>query len=161
VWLQPTGTVDLLGATSEFGNGVAGFALYGSFAGGTIWQLLFFVLVTTFFVTSADSSTLALGMLTTGGKRSPSNLNRAFWGVLQGLIASVLVVVGGASALRSSVIVTGAPFAIICLVAMIGFVRWLRIKHDSVAADRPAAPREDRTPTDETLLDDAVSSDGD
>jgi glycine betaine transporter len=161
VWLQHTGTVDLLGATSEFGNGVAGFALYGSFAGGTIWQLLFFVLVTTFFVTSADSSTLALGMLTTGGKRSPSNLNRAFWGVLQGLIASVLVVVGGASALRSSVIVTGAPFAIICLVAMIGFVRWLRIKHDSVAADRPAATREDRTPTDETLLDDAVSSDGD
>ena len=161
VWLQHTGTVDLLGATSEFGNGVAGFALYGSFAGGTIWQLLFFVLVTTFFVTSADSSTLALGMLTTGGKRSPSNLNRAFWGVLQGLIASVLVVVGGASALRSSVIVTGAPFAIICLIAMIGFVRWLRIKHDSVAADRPAAPREDRTPTDETLLDDAVSSDGD
>jgi glycine betaine transporter len=161
VWLQHTGAVDLLGATSEFGNGVAGFALFGSFPGGTVWQLLFFVLVTTFFVTSADSSTLALGMLTTGGKRSPSNLNRVFWGVLQGVIASVLVVVGGAAALRSSVIVTGAPFAIVCLVAMIGFVRWLRVEHGSTAAtDEPTAPRDDRRSTDETPLNESVASDG-
>ncbi|CAI49885.1 compatible solute transport protein (probable substrate choline/glycine betaine) [Natronomonas pharaonis DSM 2160] len=125
VWLHHLGVVDLLGPVGEFGNGIAGFVLFGSFTGGAVWQLLFFVLVTTFFVTSADSSTLALGMLTTGGERAPSKANRAFWGVLQGVIASVLVVVGGATALRSSVIVTGAPFAVVCLVALAGFVYWL------------------------------------
>ena len=125
VWLQHRGTADLLGATTEFGNGVAGFALFEAFPGGGLWQALFFVLVTTFFVTSADSSTLAVGMLTTGGKRDPSALNRIFWGLTQGVIAAVLVVVGGAAALRSSVIVTGAPFAIVCLVALGSFVWWL------------------------------------
>ena len=78
-------------------------------------------------------------MLTTGGKRDPSGLNRAFWGVAQGLIAAVLVVVGGAAALRSSVIVTGAPFAVICLVSMGSFVRWLR-RRESVG-DEPATSR--------------------
>ena len=145
VWLQHTGAVDLLTATETFGDGVAGFALFDAFPGGAVWQALFFILVTTFFVTSADSSTLALGMLTTGGKRSPSPLNRTFWGSAQGLIAAVLVVVGGASALRSSVIVTGAPFAIVCIVAFIGFLRWLRSstpppEHLNTSADAPASP---------------------
>jgi glycine betaine transporter len=93
--------------------------------------------VTTFFLTSADSSTLAVGMLTTGGSRDPSGANRVFWGALQGAIASVLVVVGGATALRSSVIVTGAPFALVCLVAMGGFLRWLSASAEPAASDDP------------------------
>ncbi len=125
IWLQHTGAVDILDAVATFDSGVSGYVLFGALPGGTLWQLLFLVLVTTFFVTSADSSTLALGMLTTGGRRRPSSLNRIFWGVLQGVIASVLVVVGGATALRSSVIVTGAPFAIVCLFAFAGFIWWL------------------------------------
>jgi len=126
--LQDSGAVDVLGAVSTFDDGVSGYVLFGAFPGGELWQLLFLILVTTFFLTSADSSTLAVGMLTTGGKRDPSGVNRVFWGVLQGAIASVLVVVGGATALRSSVIVTGAPFAVVCLVAMGGFLRWL-VRH--------------------------------
>ncbi len=139
--LQDAGTVDVLGAVGEFGDGVSGYVIFGAFPGGEVWQLLFLVLVTTFFLTSADSSTLAVGMLTTGGRREPSGANRVFWGVLQGAIASVLVVVGGATALRSSVIVTGAPFAVICLVAMVGFVRWLSRSEEPVPADRPATDR--------------------
>jgi len=128
VWFQHTGVVDIIGPMSAIGDGVSGYVLFGALPGGGLWQALFFVLVTTFFVTSADSSTLALGMLTTGGRRAPSSLNRIFWGVLQGIIASILVVVGGATALRSSVIVTGAPFAIVCLVSMGGFIWWLAHK---------------------------------
>ena len=136
--LQDSGAVDVLGAVGEFGDGVSGYVIFGAFPGGELWQLLFLVLVTTFFLTSADSSTLAVGMLTTGGRRAPSGANRVFWGVLQGAIASVLVVVGGATALRSSVIVTGAPFAVVCLVAMGGFVRWLSQSAEPVSADQPA-----------------------
>jgi len=136
IQLQNAGVVDILGAVGEFGDGVSGYVLFGAFPGGELWQPLFLVLVTTFFITSADSSTLAVGMLTAKGTREPSGANRVFWGVLQGAIASVLVVVGGATALRSSVIVTGAPFAVVCLVAMGGFVRWLS------QADAPAPTRD-------------------
>nr|WP_239640845.1 BCCT family transporter [Haloferax sulfurifontis] len=37
---------------------------------------MFLFLVVNFFITSADSSTLVLGMLTTGGKQHPSTVNR-------------------------------------------------------------------------------------
>ena len=128
MWLQHSGAVDLLGPIGEFGNGVAGYVLFQSFPLGDLWGVLFLVLVITFFATSADSSTLAVAFLTTGGKENPSSLNRAFWGVLQGTIASVLVVLGGASALRSSVIITGAPFAIVCLLSFVLFL--LRLGRD-------------------------------
>ena len=135
MWLQQTGTADILGAVSEFGNGVAGYALFGALPLGELWQPLFLVLVVTFFATSADSSTLAVAMLTTGGKENPSSLNRVFWGVLQGVIASILVVLGGASALRSSVIITGAPFAVVCLLSLFVFLRELGRDHTSLVFD--------------------------
>ncbi len=48
---------------------------------------------------SADSSTLVLGMLTTGGEAAqPATVNRVIWGALMGGLASLLIV-GGVSAL--------------------------------------------------------------
>ena len=135
MWLQQAGVVDILGAVSEYGDGVAGYALFGSLPLGALWQPLFLILVVTFFATSADSSTLAVAMLTTGGKENPSSLNRLFWGVLQGLIASILVVLGGASALRSSVIITGAPFALVCVLSLFIFLRELGSNHGSLIFD--------------------------
>jgi len=131
VWFQHNGVVDILGPINEFGNGVSGYVLFGAFPLGELWMAIFFVLVVTFFATSADSSTLAVAMLTTGGKANPSRINRLFWGVLQGIIASILVVLGGASALRSSVIITGAPFAVVCLASILVFTRQLGKEHGS------------------------------
>ncbi|MBX0297085.1 BCCT family transporter [Haloarcula nitratireducens] len=135
MWLQQAGVVDILGAVSQYGDGVAGYALFGALPLGVLWQPLFLILVVTFFATSADSSTLAVAMLTTGGKENPSSLNRLFWGVLQGLIASILVVLGGASALRSSVIITGAPFAIVCVLSLFVFMRELGSDHGAMIFD--------------------------
>lgn len=146
MWLQHSGVADILGPVNEFGNGVAGYALFGALPLGELWSLLFLVLVVTFFATSADSSTLAVAMLTTGGKRRPSRLNRLFWGVLQGVIASVLVVLGGASALRSSVIVTGAPFTVVCLAAFGLFVVRLGRDTDSLVFSSGPADTDDRQP---------------
>jgi len=129
MWLQNSGAVDILTAVDQFGNGVAGYVLFESFVLGDLWGAIFLILVITFFATSADSSTLAVAFLTTGGKEDPSSINRIFWGVLQGIIASILIVLGGADALRSSVIVTGAPFAIICVAAFLFFL--VRIGKDS------------------------------
>ena len=135
MWMQFAGVADILGAVGEFGDGVAGYALFGALPLGALWQPLFLILVVTFFATSADSSTLAVAMLTTGGRENPSSINRVFWGILQGLIASILVVLGGASALRSSVIITGAPFAIVCVVSFVLFMRQLSDDHGHVLFD--------------------------
>jgi len=149
VWLQHSGAAELLGPIGEFGDGVAGFVLFDALPLGELWMALFFILVVTFFATSADSSTLAVGMLTTGGKANPSRINRLFWGVLQGIIASILVVLGGASALRSSVIITGAPFAVVCLLSIFVFVRKLGKEHGSRLFQKDATwVRQPDRPTD-------------
>lgn len=129
MWLQLNGIADIAGPVSQFGNGVAGYALFGALPLGNLWSALFMVLVVTFFATSADSSTLSVAMLTTGGEEEPSSLNRLFWGVMQGVVAAILVVLGGASALRSSVIITGAPFAVICIAAFVLFL--IRLGRDT------------------------------
>jgi choline/carnitine/betaine transport len=124
VIMQNSGTADILGPVTEYSEAVSGYVLFGSLPlVGSLLLFGFLVLVTTFFVTSADSSTLAVSMMTTGGKEHPSSINRVFWAVLQGLVASILMVVGGVNALQSAAIITGAPFALVCLVATLGLIR--------------------------------------
>lgn len=128
---QHTGIADILGPVNEYGEAVSGYVLFGAFEFGglpldTVLLFGFLVLVSTFFITSADSSTLAVSMMTTGGKEEPSAINRVFWGVLQGAVASILMVIGGVSALQSAAIITGGPFAIVCLIAVIGLMKPFR-----------------------------------
>jgi glycine betaine transporter len=134
VWLQHTGAVNALGPINNpnLGSAVSGYILYGALPLGQLFLLGFLVLVTTFFVTSADSSTLAVSMMTTGGKEHPSSINRIFWALLQGTVASILMVIGGADALQAAAITTGGPFLIVCSVAVIGLIRTFQDEHGSV-----------------------------
>ena len=98
-------------------------------------MIAFMILVTTFFITSADSSTLAVSMMTTGGKARPSTINRIFWGVVLGLTAAILMIIGGeggAEALQQAVVITGAPFAFVCFLAMLGLAKQFSATHGRV-----------------------------
>ena len=123
VWAQHNGVTDILGPVGEHGAPVAGFALFEAFPLGSVFMIAFMILVTTFFITSADSSTLAVSMMTTGGKASPSSINRVFWGVVLGMTAAILMILGGVDALQSAAIITGGPFAFVCLFALLGLAR--------------------------------------
>ncbi|MXV61235.1 BCCT family transporter [Natronorubrum sp. JWXQ-INN-674] len=136
VWAQHEGVADFSAVMAgEAGAEVSGFILFDalslSIAGvsipiGSVLILGFLVLVTTFFITSADSSTLAVSMMTTGGKERPSNINRIFWGVVLGMTAAILMILGGdqgTGALQQAVVITGAPFAIVCFLALLCLVK--------------------------------------
>jgi choline/carnitine/betaine transport len=123
VYNHHNGIADFGGVIAgDLGAEVSGFILFETFPLGSVFMLAFMVLVTTFFITSADSSTLAVSMMTTGGKAEPSNINRVFWGVVLGMTAAILMTLGGVSALQSAAIITGAPFAFVCLIAMFGLI---------------------------------------
>ncbi|QRV17823.1 BCCT family transporter [Haloterrigena salifodinae] len=119
IWLQRSGRANLLEEISAHGIAISGFPIFNALPLGPLLGGLFPVLITTFFLTSADSSTLALGMLTTGGKESPSSLNRIIWGTLTGILASLLIVGGGVPALRSLAILSGLPFVAIAMLAIV------------------------------------------
>ncbi|AHG01214.1 BCCT transporter (plasmid) [Halostagnicola larsenii XH-48] len=114
---------------------ISGFILFDAFPLGTVFMIAFMILVTTFFITSADSSTLAVSMMTTGGKASPSTINRVFWGVVLGMTAAILMIIGGeggTTALQNAVIITGAPFAFVCFLAMLSLIKDFASSHGRV-----------------------------
>lgn len=93
------------------------------------------LLVVTFFVTSSDSGSLVVDILTSGGGKVASPLwQRIFWAVLEGLVATALLIAGGLVALRTAAIASALPFMIIMVLMCWGLLRALR-------ADQVKEPR--------------------
>ncbi|MFS4439436.1 BCCT family transporter [Paracoccaceae bacterium GXU_MW_L88] len=74
------------------------------------------ILALIFFVTSSDSGSLVVDTITAGGKTDAPRAQRIFWCTVEGLIAIVLLIGGGLSALQAGVTATGIPFSIVMLV---------------------------------------------
>lgn len=93
---------------------------------GTILAFVALLLIITFFITSADSATFVLGMLSSDGSLDPSNRVKITWGILQSTIAVVLLLSGGLEGLQSASIVAALPFAIIMVFMCFSLLRALR-----------------------------------
>ena len=110
------GNGQALATYNEVGQTVAMFALLEQFPLGVVSGLIATLLVITFFVTSSDSGSLVIDHLTSGGKHDVPRTQRIFWAVTEGLVASILLIGGGLTALQTAAITTGLPFAfILCL----------------------------------------------
>ena len=83
------------------------------------------ILVVIFFVTSADSGTLVVDIIASGGKVNCPTAQRVFWCAFEGLVAIALILGGGVDALQAMVVCTGFPFAIVLLVASAALVKGL------------------------------------
>lgn len=86
------------------------------------------ILIITFFVTSSDSGSLVVDSLASGGVINTPVWQRVFWATLEGVVASVLLLAGGLSALQTASIASALPFAIIMLIAAFGMWRALIIE---------------------------------
>ena len=84
------------------------------------------LLVTVFFVTSSDSGSLVVDAIAAGGETQTGGAQRVFWCVLEGLIASVLLVAGGLGALQSATIATALPFSLIMLLLVLALFKGMR-----------------------------------
>jgi glycine betaine transporter len=81
------------------------------------------MLISTFFITSADSATFVLGMQTTEGSMNPSNFIKISWGLILSASAIVLMASGGLQALQTAIIVSAFPLTIILIVMSVGIVK--------------------------------------
>jgi len=100
------GTVDLQGAL---------FALLQQVPGSTIVSIGAIVLLAIFFVTSADSGALVMGMIATGGKPEPKRWIRTFFVAVTALLAIALLLSGGLTALQTAAITIALPFSVVML----------------------------------------------
>ena len=84
------------------------------------------VLVLVFFVTSGDSATLVLGMMSTGGNENPPPRVKVIWGVLVAGIAISLLLAGGVKAVQTATIVFALPFTAVILLMAVALWRGVR-----------------------------------
>ena len=85
------------------------------------------LLVIMFFVTSADSGSLVVDMLTSGKQQGSPVWQRVFWAILQGVIAAVLLLAGGLAALQSATLAMALPFTMIMILMCWGLFIAMRL----------------------------------
>ncbi len=94
---------------------VALFLLFENFPFAEVTSGLAVLVIITFFVTSSDSGSMVIDIITAGGNPDPPLLQRLFWAILEGVVAATLLVGGGLVALQTAAIATGLPFAAVLL----------------------------------------------
>ncbi|PKL56371.1 MAG: glycine/betaine ABC transporter permease, partial [Methanomicrobiales archaeon HGW-Methanomicrobiales-6] len=68
-----------------------------------------------FFITSADSATVVLGSLTSGGGLVVPNYKKVVWGLSLSAVAIVLLLTGGLDALQVMAITAAFPFMLVMI----------------------------------------------
>jgi choline/carnitine/betaine transport len=87
---------------------------------------LIILVLAIFFITSADSASVVMGMLSTRGHLEPGRWVVVFWGLVMSGIAVVMLLLGDATALaglQQLVIVTAVPFALVMLLIIVAWIR--------------------------------------
>lgn len=116
--LNADGEVDLQGALFQMLEYVPGTQVV------TIGVIL---LIGIFFITSADSGALVMGMIATGGQQNPKRWIRTFFVLITAALAIALLLAGGLTALQTAAITIALPFSIvmllICWSTMVAFIR--------------------------------------
>jgi len=111
----------------ETDTSVALFQFFEHLPFTAITSVVATLLVITFFVTSSDSGSLVVDMLTSGGSDESPVWQRIFWSITEGLIAAVLLVVGGLGALQTATIASALPFTCVMILICWGLIRALRM----------------------------------
>ncbi|WP_439886874.1 BCCT family transporter [Pseudomonas sp. MBLB4123] len=101
------------------------FSMLGQLPLTEISSFIGIVLVIVFFVTSSDSGSLVIDTITAGGKVNAPVPQRAFWAILEGVVAIALLLGGGLVALQAMAVSTGLPFTIVLLVGCVSIVKGL------------------------------------
>ncbi len=102
------------------------FVVMDQYPMGSMISMVTVVLLTTFFVTSADSATFVLGMMSQNGDLNPTTQRRVIWGIIQSALALALMLAGGLGMLQTASIAAAFPFAFIMIFAMVSLVKALK-----------------------------------
>ena len=101
------------------------FAMLEALPLAQITSFIAIILVVVFFVTSSDSGSLVIDVISAGGKVDAPTPQRVFWCTFEGLVAIALLLGGGLVSLQAMAVSTGFPFTIVLLVATVAVIKGL------------------------------------
>ncbi|MBT2636992.1 BCCT family transporter [Bacillus sp. ISL-39] len=93
---------------------------------GKVLSITGLLLITIFFITSADSATYVLSILSSRGTLNPKKYVKLIWGFIISGTASVLLISGGLKSLQAASITTALPFALLIVLMCISVIKGLR-----------------------------------
>jgi glycine betaine transporter len=123
--LEIFNNVGLNKVITDNGTEIALFALLEQLPLGTLMSVLAILLISTFFITSADSATFVLGMQTRHGQLNPSSKSKFIWGMIISAAAAILLYSGGLEALQTASIIAAFPFAFVMIFMMVSLYKAL------------------------------------
>lgn len=133
VWFAVFGTLGMeldmeVIKTAIASTSTALFTVLAKYPLGMLSSIILFVLISTFFITSANSATYVLGMYSEEGEMSPSNRSKIIWGVLMAALAAAMMFASadGLTMLQILSIVAAFPFTFIMIASMVSLVKGLR-----------------------------------
>ncbi|MBA2174325.1 BCCT family transporter [Halobacillus locisalis] len=133
IFLEYFNGININADMSELGTEVALFSMLEHVPLGGVMSVIGLLLISTFFITSADSATFVLGMQTTNGSLNPKNQVKFTWGVIQAGAAAVLLWTGGLGALQTAAIIAAFPFTFIMI--LICFSLYKQFSEDAKKVD--------------------------
>jgi len=115
---------DVTATLKEHGVESAIFAIAQNLPLTGILAVVLIFLITTFFLTSANSAALSLAMFVSGHETPSKNL-RAFWGIALGAVAAVLAGTGSLKIIQTASIATAFPLMFLLLLVLYGVFKGL------------------------------------
>ena len=94
------------------------FIVFNEYPLAKIISIMIIVLLAVFFITSADSATYSLSVMTTNGNLNPPVYKKVTWGVVVAAIAYILLSAGSLKPLQVISIAASLPFLFIMLAMM-------------------------------------------
>ncbi len=127
LYSELNGTGGLVAADGTVAVESALFRMFEQLPGGTVLTVGALILIAVFFVTSADSGSLVMSMIASGGQVEPKRWIRAFFAGVTAALAIALLLAGGLQALQTAAIIIALPFSaimiMICWSTYIAFSR--------------------------------------
>ncbi|GHE21954.1 BCCT family transporter [Halomonas urumqiensis] len=118
---------------------LAMFAFFEHFPATTLIQGLAVVIVAIFFATSSDSASLVIDLLCTGDTEPGPIGQRVFWGVSEGAVAAMLIVLAGDAgleALQQVITVIGLPIFVMVFAMVFALLRGFANEDIRIATPR-------------------------
>ena len=102
------------------------FIVFSEYPLSKIISIMIVVLLGVFFITSADSATYSLSVMTSNGDITPPTYKKVVWGIVEATIAYVLLSAGSLKPLQTISIAATLPFLIVMIAMMPALVKDLR-----------------------------------
>lgn len=122
------------------------FNMLGNMPGSVALTIGSVLLIIIFFVTSADSGALVLGMISTHGSPEPKTWIRVFWTLVAGAASVALLLAGGAESLttiQTVAILTALPFSVVILLMCASLTKTLRHEHQLIVRGQRRQARQE------------------